>query len=110
VASHQHTPLLERRATPPAGRGGVLAGTLARKLDATALFTGVLGRGILRNPFARCGIVAVIWCQKRPIAPVLRIEAGTASWGVARTHIVVTKVGAFISVSSDTATLFLLLA
>src|SRR5215208_7727074 len=39
------------------------------------------------------------------IASVLRIEAGTASWGAACIYIVVNKVGAFIPLSSDTASL-----
>jgi hypothetical protein len=39
-----------------------------------------------------------MWSQKHPIAPVLRIEAGTASWGAACLYIVVNKVGAFIPV------------
>jgi hypothetical protein len=38
------------------------------------------------------------------VAPVLRIEASTAYWGAACIYIVVNKVGAFIPVSSDTAT------
>jgi hypothetical protein len=37
VASHQHSPSVERRASPPAGQGGFVAGTLARIQDRTAL-------------------------------------------------------------------------
>jgi hypothetical protein len=64
-------------------------------------------RGILRNPFARSCIALILGCQKRPMAPVLRIEASTASWGAACIYIVVNRVGAFIPVSSATATLLL---
>ena len=69
------------------------------------LFTEVRRREILRNPCARSCIALVLWCQKRPMAPILRTEAGTTSWGAACIYIIVNKVSAFIPVSSDTATL-----
>jgi hypothetical protein len=37
--------------------------------------------------------------QIRRIAPVLRIETNTASWGAACIHIVVNNAGAFIPVA-----------
>src|SRR5918996_2535408 len=83
--------------TPPGGHGPSGPGL--------ALFTGVRGIGILRSPHARSCIALVLGCQKRPMAPVLRIEAGPASWGAACIYIVVNKVDAFIPVSSATATL-----
>jgi len=49
-------------------------------------------------------IVAVLWCQKRLVAPVLRIEVNIASCGTVYIFIIVNRVGAFISVSSATAT------
>jgi hypothetical protein len=39
------------------------------------------------------------WCQKRSIAPVLRIEVNSASCGAACIYIVVKKVGVFIPAS-----------
>jgi hypothetical protein len=65
----------------------------------SSIFTGVRGRRILRNLFARSWIAAALWCQKGPINPLLGIEVNTASCGVACIFIVVNKVGAFIPVS-----------
>jgi hypothetical protein len=40
-------------------------------------------RRILRSPYPRSCIAPVLWGQKRPIAPVLRIVGNTTSCGVA---------------------------
>jgi hypothetical protein len=45
----------------------------------------------------------VLLCQKRPIILVLRIEVIAASHGAGFLYIVVNKVGAFVLVSSATA-------
>jgi hypothetical protein len=42
VAAHQHTSRVERRASPPAGAGRFVAGTIARMQNATALFMNVV--------------------------------------------------------------------
>ena len=55
MAAHQHTPRVERRASPLAGAGRFVAGTVARMQNATALFMNVVEYAFSEVQIALCG-------------------------------------------------------